>query len=107
MTYQRNETPEPLASGAADEFEAHLKAMPDWAPEFEVHRPWVEKLLLDTWNTATERAAKKEREECAKTCEDRATAYRSTRAPGWHEVDHECTQCAAAIRAREGKGGAG
>ena len=39
---------------------------------------------------ATERAAKK--------CEERATAYRTTRAPGWHEVDHECTQCAAAIR---------
>lgn len=63
--------------------------------------------MQEVWNTATERAAKKEREECAKTCEDRATAYRSTRAPGWHEVDHECTQCAAAIRAREGKGATG
>lgn len=77
-------------------FAAHLRAMPDWAPEFEVHRPWVEKLLLDAWDAATERAAKE--------CEERAAAYRSTNAPGWHSVDHECTQCAAAIRASSGKG---
>ena len=32
--------------------------MPDWAPEFEVHRPWVEKLLREAWGAATERAAK-------------------------------------------------
>lgn len=47
------------------------------------------------YQAATERAAK--------MCEERATAYRTTRAPGWHEVDHECAQCAAAIR---GAGGA-
>lgn len=41
-----------------------------------------------------------EREACAAVCEARAEAYRSTKAPGWFEVDHECTQCAAAIRAR-------
>ena len=63
MTYQRNETPEPLASSALSIFEEHLAAMPDWAPEFEVHRPWVEKLLRDAWDAATERAAKEEREE--------------------------------------------
>lgn len=38
-------------------------------------------------------------EEAAKACEDRARAYREAKAPGWFEVDHECTQCAAAIRA--------
>lgn len=42
------------------------------------------------WNAATEHAAK--------CCESRADAYRSTNAPGWHDVVHECTQCAAAIR---------
>jgi hypothetical protein len=33
-------------------FEEHLAAMPDWAPEFEVHRPWVEKLLREAWDSA-------------------------------------------------------
>lgn len=47
-----------------------------------------------------EEAVRMEREACAAACESRAEAYRSTQAPGWHEVDHECTQCAAAIRAR-------
>lgn len=47
-----------------------------------------------------EEAVRLEREACAAACESRAKAYRSTQAPGWHEVDHECTQCAAAIRAR-------
>lgn len=32
-------------------------------------------------------------------CDERAKAYRDTKAPGWFDVDHECTQCAAAIRA--------
>lgn len=26
-------------------FEAELQRMPEWAPEFEQHRPWVEHLL--------------------------------------------------------------
>lgn len=42
------------------------------------------------FDAATERAAKQ--------CEQRADAYRSTNAPGWHNVVHECTQCVAAIR---------
>jgi hypothetical protein len=37
-------------------------------------------------------------EEAAKACEERAAAYVNTKAPGWHEVAHECAQCAAAIR---------
>lgn len=40
-----------------DAFQAHLHAMPEWLPEFEVHRPWVEALLRDAWRAATERAA--------------------------------------------------
>ena len=37
-------------------------------------------------------------EECAQICEERGAAYRNAKAPGWHEVDHESAQCAAAIR---------
>ena len=38
-------------------------------------------------------------EEAAKKCEERGRAYRDCKAPGWFEVDHESSQCAAAIRA--------
>lgn len=40
-----------------DSFEAHLKAMPEWAPEFEVHRPWVEKLLRDAWDASLKQSS--------------------------------------------------
>lgn len=30
-------------------FEAHLKRMPTWAPEFEIHRGWVEMFAWDVW----------------------------------------------------------
>ena len=43
-------------------------------------------------------------EDAAKICEARAKAYRDTQAPGWEEVDHECTQCATAIRQRSTQG---
>ena len=56
----------------------------------------VTRWAAKAYQAATERAAK--------LCEERAAAYRSTNAPGWHSVDHECTQCAAAIRASGGKG---
>jgi hypothetical protein len=39
-------------------------------------------------------------EECTKACEERGAAYRDTQAPGWHEVNHESAQNAAAVRAR-------
>ena len=38
-------------------FEAHLHAMPEWAPEFEEHRAWVEALMLETWRCAIRHAA--------------------------------------------------
>ena len=70
-------------------FEAHLQAMPEWAPEFEVHRPWVEKLLLDAWNAATERAAK--------LCDAKRAAYLAD--PDAKMIAVFAAQdCAAAIR---------
>lgn len=44
-----------------------------------------------------ERARNEALQAAIKACESRAKAYRETRAPGWVEVEHECTQCAAAI----------
>jgi hypothetical protein len=66
------------------DLEAHLKAMPYWLPELEIHRPWVEMLLLDVWNAATGRAAKK--------CDQYAAE-----APNISE-HYAATECAAAIR---------
>ena len=38
------------------------------------------------------------RERAAQACEERGAAYRRTQAAGWVDTEHECRQCAAAIR---------
>lgn len=45
-------------------FEAWLKAAPDWAPEFEQHRAWVEQYAFMAWRAAT--LAERERNQDAK-----------------------------------------
>lgn len=57
-------------------------------------------VTFDQAHRAIVRAIEEEREACARACEERGESYRSTKAPGWREVDHESTQCAAAIRQR-------
>lgn len=47
-------TPNPQDSAVALEveraaFEACLKSMPEWEPEFEVHRAWVEQFAWFAW----------------------------------------------------------
>lgn len=63
-------------------------------PENEYEDLYTAEQMRAMFDAATERAT----ERTAKLCEQRADAYRSTNAPGWHGVVHECTQCAAAIR---------
>lgn len=41
-------TPIPPAS-ERERFERELARMPEWAPEFEPHRAWVEKFGWDLW----------------------------------------------------------
>lgn len=43
-------------------FEAELQRMPEWAPEFEQHRAWVE---LFAWNLWKARAARSQQSEVA------------------------------------------
>ena len=92
-----------------DEFEALAKSEGhDLAYTYDTERSrhvYLSPMTADLWRyfqAATERAAKKEREECAKlvdALEDDMRIYMSE----WQAVH----ACAAAIRAREGKGGAG
>ena len=37
-------------------FEASLKTMPEWAPEFEPHRAWVEQYAFFVWLARAEKA---------------------------------------------------
>ena len=37
-------------------FEASLKTMPEWAPEFESHRAWVEQYAFFVWLARAEKA---------------------------------------------------
>lgn len=52
--------PQPVQT-AEDEraaFEAELQAMPEWAPEFEPHRAWVERFAWDLWQARAALASK-------------------------------------------------
>lgn len=71
-------------------FDAHMaKHTPEELAAFR--REWCE----DIWQASRQQMAG----EAVRACEERARSYREARAPGWFEVDHECAQCAAAIRA--------
>lgn len=43
-------------------FEAALKRMPDWAPEFEIHRAWVEAYAWFVWQAARARLSRQAKE---------------------------------------------
>ena len=73
-------------------FEAHLKAMPEWAPEFGRHRAWVEQFAFWAWQAAT--AA--ERERCAKVCDSLVMALDN--AGNAYRRPATADQCADAIR---------
>jgi hypothetical protein len=77
------------ATPITEAFDAHLRAMPDWAPEFEVHRPWVEALMQDAWRAATERAAK--------LCDEQADFHQLTHNT---QAEQAAEGCAASIRGK-------
>lgn len=84
--------------------------MPDLRDEFDLWRATRPYGVSGEWaayQAATERSAKKEREECAQECLS-LKAPDLDHSPGeYHRFDVTTLACAAAIRAREGKGGAG
>lgn len=59
---------------------------------------YAEHIVHDYMLAYARLVAQQMREACAKECEARGRSYRDAKAPGWHEVDHEAVQNAAAIR---------
>lgn len=52
-----------MGSSEREQFEAELAKMPDWAPEFEPHRAWVNAYAWNVWQAA--RRAQASAEPCA------------------------------------------
>lgn len=48
---------QPVAQGEREAFEAELQKMPEWAPEFEQHRAWVEHFAWLLWQARAARSA--------------------------------------------------
>lgn len=100
MTYQRNETPEPLASATTttEAFETGLRA------EFEAWKR-TKNDGYDAWSAvlwATERAAKL----CEELGDGLSRQWRASHKTNSHLEGQSdgCFDCAAAIRASSGKG---
>jgi hypothetical protein len=88
MTYQRNETPEPLASATpiTEAFEAKYQRSAEDPTSAEMLA-----IFSEGWNAATERAAK--------LCDGQASLCAASPV-----AESACEECAAAIRASDGMG---
>ena len=87
---------------------AQVKVVEEWAfrqkhehmcgCDHEQNDPWCVVGAVEIMSLALAAARAEQRERDAEVCEERAMRYRVAQAPGWECVEHECLQCAAAIR---------